>query len=136
MIGGDEYLKVARSLLKSQDATDEEIASLSQKNNIHIAVDLKGYTLNSRAGIFHHNPAPIKINYLGYPGTLGTKYYNYIIADKTVLPQKEIKNFAEEISKFDGNVELTFQISIDDLPENHNRVRKVKKAGPVKARLT
>ena len=41
------------------------------------------------------------------------------------LPER-IKNFAEEISKFDSNAELTFQISIDDMPENHNRVRKVK----------
>ena len=89
--------KYFHNFFDCKNLSDEEIASLSQKNNIHIAVDLKGYTLNSRAGIFHNNPAPIKINYLGYPGTLGTKYYNYIIADKTVLPQKEIKNFTEEI---------------------------------------
>ncbi len=41
------------------------------------------------------------------------------------LPER-IKNFSEEVSKFDKNAELTFQISIDDLPENHNRVRKIK----------
>jgi len=47
------------------------------------------------------------------------------ITTNASLPER-IKNFAEEISKFDSNAELTFQISIDDLPENHNRVRKVK----------
>jgi len=89
--------KYFHNFFDCENLSDEEIANLSQKNNIHIAVDLKGYTLNSRTGIFHNNPAPIKINYLGYPGTLGTKCYNYIIADKIVLPQKEIKNFTEEI---------------------------------------
>ena len=47
------------------------------------------------------------------------------ITTNASLPER-IKNFAEEISKFDNNAELTFQISIDDMPENHNRVRKVK----------
>ena len=47
------------------------------------------------------------------------------ITTNASLPER-IKNFAEEISTFDNSAELTFQISIDDLPENHNRVRKVK----------
>ena len=89
--------KYFNNFFDCKNLSDEEIANLSQKNNIHIAVDLKGYTLDSRTGIFHNNPAPIKINYLGYPGTMGAKCYNYIIADKIVLPQKEIKNFTEEI---------------------------------------
>ena len=89
--------KYFHNFFDCKNLSDEEIVNLSQKNNIHIAVDLKGYTLDSRAGIFHNNPAPIKINYLGYPGTMGAKCYNYIIADKIVLPKKEIKNFTEEI---------------------------------------
>ena len=47
------------------------------------------------------------------------------ITTNASLPER-IKNFSEEVSKFDKNAELTFQISIDDLPENHNRVRKIK----------
>ena len=89
--------KYFHNFFDCRNLSDEEIANLSQKNNIHIAVDLGGYTLNSRVGIFHNNPAPIKVNYLGYPGTIGAKCYNYIIADKIVLPQKEIKNFTEEV---------------------------------------
>lgn len=47
------------------------------------------------------------------------------ITTNASLPER-IKNFSEEVSRFDKNAELTFQISIDDLPENHNRVRKIK----------
>jgi protein O-GlcNAc transferase len=92
-----EISKYFHNFFDCVNLSDEEIVNLSQENKIHIAVDLGGYTLNSRAGIFHNNPAPIKINYLGYPGTMGAKCYNYIIADKIVLPQKEKKNFTEEI---------------------------------------
>ena len=89
--------KYFQNFFDCTNLSDEEIANLSQKNNIHIAVDLGGYTEDSRVGVFHNNPAPIKINYLGYPGTMGAKCYNYIIADKIVLPQEEKKNFTEEI---------------------------------------
>jgi MoaA/NifB/PqqE/SkfB family radical SAM enzyme len=54
-----------------------------------------------------------------------TTIQSIYITTNASLPQR-IKDFAEEISKFDKDVELTFQISIDDLPENHNKVRKVK----------
>ena len=90
-------IKYFHNFFDCTNLSDEEIANFSQKNNMHIAIDLSGYTLNSRVGIFHNNPAPIKINYLGYPGTMGTKCYDYIIADKIILPKKEKKNFTEEI---------------------------------------
>jgi predicted O-linked N-acetylglucosamine transferase (SPINDLY family) len=89
--------KYFHNFFECTNLSDEEIANLSQKNNIHVAIDLAGYTLNSRVGIFHNNPAPIKINYLGYPGTMGTKCYDYIIADEIVLPKKEKKFFTEQI---------------------------------------
>ena len=56
--------------------------------NIDIAVDLMGYTTNARTGIFKESCAPIKINFLGYPGTLGSNHHDYIIADKTLIPKK------------------------------------------------
>ena len=92
-----EVSKYFHNFFDCTNLSDEEITNLSQKNNIHIAIDLAGYTLNSRVGIFHNNPAPIKINYLGYPGSMGAKCYDYIIADKIVLPKKEKKNFTEKI---------------------------------------
>ena len=92
-----EVSKYFHSFINCTNLSDEETAYLSRKNNIHIAIDLGGYTLNSRTGIFHNNPAPIKINYLGYPGTMGAKCYNYIIADEIILPKKETINFKESV---------------------------------------
>ena len=76
---------------------DKEIAQLSKDMNIDIAVDLMGFTTNSRMGIFKESCAPIKINFLGYPGTLGTNHYDYIIADKILIPQKYQKDYSEKI---------------------------------------
>jgi predicted O-linked N-acetylglucosamine transferase (SPINDLY family) len=77
--------------------SEEEIATLSRENKIDIAVDLCGYTKFSIPKTFIKGAAPIQINYLGYPGTMGNKYHNYIIADKNVIPPSELKNFSEKI---------------------------------------
>ncbi len=77
--------------------SDEEIANLSKKNKIDIAIDLTGHTADSRNGIYQHGPAPTIINYLGYPGTMGSNCYDFIIADEIILPKKEKKNFVENI---------------------------------------
>ena len=77
--------------------SDEEIANLSKRNKIDIAIDLTGHTADSRTGIYQYEPAPIIINYLGYPGTMGSNCYDFIIADEIILPKKEKKNFIENI---------------------------------------
>jgi predicted O-linked N-acetylglucosamine transferase (SPINDLY family) len=66
--------------------SDVEIAKLSRDLNIDIAIDLKGFTQHSRTGIFANRAAPIQVNYLGYPGTMGADYIDYIIADKILIP--------------------------------------------------
>ena len=53
--------------------------------------------MNSRFGIFQNKLAPIQINFLGYPGTSGSDKIDYIIADKTVIPEKNKKFFSEKI---------------------------------------
>ena len=80
--------------LKSDDA----VAKMSRDLYIDIAVDLTGPTQNSRVGIFSYRAAPIQINYLGYSGTMGAKYYDYIIADNVVIPKKNQKNYVEKIT--------------------------------------
>lgn len=77
--------------------SDYEIAKFSRNIGIDIAVDLKGYTEGQRAGIFAKKCAPIQINYLGYPGTMGSDLYDYIIADKKLIPETQIKNYIEKI---------------------------------------
>ena len=75
----------------------KEILGTVHKNNLQIAVNLTGHTLNAKDDIFYYQMAPTQINYLGYPGTLGSKIYKYIIADKIVLPKQFEKNYSEEI---------------------------------------
>lgn len=77
--------------------SDDEIAEKSRNLNIDIAVDLKGYTRDMRMGIFSKRAAPIQINYLGYPGTMGVNYYDYIIADKVLIPDDSRAFYSEKV---------------------------------------
>ena len=77
--------------------SDLEVAQLSRELEIDIAVDLGGYTNDSRTGIFAYRAAPIQINYLGYPGTMGADYIDYIVADKTLIPENSQQFYSEKI---------------------------------------
>jgi protein O-GlcNAc transferase len=74
-----------------------EIAELSRNLQIDIAVDLGGYTQDSRTGIFSYRAAPIQISYIGYLGTMGAEYYDYLLADKTIIPSELQKFYSEKI---------------------------------------
>ena len=76
---------------------DIQIAQFSRSHNIDIAIDLKGYTFSCRPGIFSKRASPIQVNYLGYPGTMGAEYIDYIIADRFVIPNDAIHFFTEKI---------------------------------------
>ena len=89
--------KVFDQFIEVKDKTDREISLLSRRLNIDIAIDLKGYTKDSRPGIFCIGAAPIQINYLGYPGTIGVGTLDYVIADKTVIPESSQAQFSEKI---------------------------------------
>lgn len=69
------------------DRSDKEVAALSRALEIDIAVDLNGLITNNRAGIFAYRAAPIQVNYLAYPCTMGAPYIDYIIADATIIPE-------------------------------------------------
>ena len=75
--------------------SDDQIANLTKSLEIDILIDLMGFTANSRTSIFARRSAPIQVNYLGYPGTMGASYIDYIIADQTVIPD-ECRNFYSE----------------------------------------
>ena len=77
--------------------SDREVAQISRDLGIDIAVDLKGFTQDSRMGIFAEKCAPIQINYLGYPGTLAAPYFDYIVADKILIPQESKQFYTEKI---------------------------------------
>ena len=77
--------------------SDREVAKISRDLGIDIAIDLKGFTKDSRTGIFAERCAPIQVSYLGYPGTMGAPYFDYIVADKTVIPQESQQFYSEKI---------------------------------------
>jgi predicted O-linked N-acetylglucosamine transferase (SPINDLY family) len=78
--------------------SDRHVALLSRELGIDIAVDLGGFTTNSRTNIFSMRAAPIQVSYLGYPGTMGAEYIDYLIADRTLIPESDQKYYAEKLA--------------------------------------
>ena len=77
--------------------SDKAVAQLARRLEIDIAVDLKGFTRNSRMGIFATRAAPIQVNYMGYPATTGAEYMDYLITDSMVVPKDQRQHYAEQI---------------------------------------
>ena len=77
--------------------TDKQIAELSRELQIDIAVDLNGFTSGGRSGIFSYRAAPIQASYIGYLGTMGADYYDYLFADATLIPFELQIHYAEKI---------------------------------------
>jgi len=77
--------------------SDREVAALIKTREVDIAVDLMGYTANSRTAILSQRAVPVQVNYLGYPGTMGADYIDYIIGDEFVVPDAERQFYSEKI---------------------------------------
>jgi len=77
--------------------SDRDVALLARNLKIDIAVDLMGHTQDSRTTIFAMRAAPVQVNYLGYPGTMGAEYIDYLIADSILIPASNQKYFSERI---------------------------------------
>jgi predicted O-linked N-acetylglucosamine transferase (SPINDLY family) len=93
----------------------KEIATLSRSLEIDIAIDLSGTTQNSRTEVFSMSAAPIQTSYIGWLGTMGADYYDYLIAANGMIPEKNHKYFSEKIVYLP-----TYQVndSKETLPEN------------------
>jgi predicted O-linked N-acetylglucosamine transferase (SPINDLY family) len=76
---------------------DREVALLARELHIDIAVDLGGHSQTASNRIFAMRAAPIQVNYLGYPGTSGADYMDYLIADRTVIPREHFKHYDEKV---------------------------------------
>jgi predicted O-linked N-acetylglucosamine transferase (SPINDLY family) len=77
----------------SDDAAAGKIAS----DGIDILVDVNGHTRDARTGVFARRPAPILVNWLGFPGTMGTPYHHYIVADDWIIPEALEKFYSEKV---------------------------------------
>jgi predicted O-linked N-acetylglucosamine transferase (SPINDLY family) len=84
--------------------SDREIALLARELQIDIAVDLCGFTRHCRPGIFAQRAAPVQVSFLGYSGTMGAPYMDYLIADPTLIPEASRPHYREQILYLPDNV--------------------------------
>jgi predicted O-linked N-acetylglucosamine transferase (SPINDLY family) len=77
--------------------SDQDVAKSARDLQIDIAVDLKGFTEDLRPNIFALRAAPVQANYLGYPGTMGAEFMDYIIADSTIIPESDRRHYTEKV---------------------------------------
>ncbi len=78
---------------------DDTAAAKIKADGIDILVDLNGYTKDARTKVFARRPAPINVNWFGFPGTMGTPYHHYIIADETIIPKSDEKYYSEKVMR-------------------------------------
>jgi predicted O-linked N-acetylglucosamine transferase (SPINDLY family) len=78
--------------------TDKDAHALIAQHQLDIAIDLNGHTSGARTALFSHRLAPIQINYLGYAGTSGATFFDYLIADPVVIPPSDQVFFTEKIA--------------------------------------
>lgn len=104
-LGSDDQSRLRARMLKSfdrfidaRDLGSEQIARLMRELEVDIAVDLGGYTSDTRTEIFAWRPAPVQVNFLGYPGTMGVDYFDYIVADRHVIPPAQQHHYAEQVA--------------------------------------
>ena len=81
----------------ARSRSDRDVAYLLSHTQVDIAIDLGGRTQDSRLGILAHRPAPVQATYLGYAGTTGAGFIDYVIADKTLLPFDQQPFYTEKI---------------------------------------
>lgn len=103
---------------------DQETIKKINSDNIDIVIDLMGYTHNSKSHITTRINAPIKINFLGYPGTMGMKGIDYIIGDEILIPPKFQKFYSEKIiympNCYQPQEKITPPLSIKQSQKNKN----------------
>jgi protein O-GlcNAc transferase len=87
--------------------SDAEATRQIRAAEIDILVDLKGFTQGARTNIFARRAAPIQVNYLGYPGTMGASYIDYVIADAVVIPASHRGGYSEKVVYLPNSYQAT-----------------------------
>ena len=87
----------------AQSMSEAETADLIKSLEADIVIDLMGYTGIPRTGIFARRVAPVQVSYLGYAGTMGAEFIDYIFADRSVIPQEQRQFFSEKVVELPGS---------------------------------
>jgi protein O-GlcNAc transferase len=112
--------------IDASDSSDREVAELMRSLEVDIAVDLTGYTQGFRPEIFALGAAPIQVNYLGYPGTMGAPFIDYLIADEFVIPPGKREYYREAIVYLPE----CFQANDDRRPISEREVSRAREGLP------
>src|SRR5581483_2897691 len=91
----------------ARQQSDREVAELLKALEIDIAVDLGGHTSGARPWVLAHRPCPVQAKYMGYPGTSGSDFIDYLIADRTVVPPDQERFFSEKIAALPDTLWVT-----------------------------
>ncbi|NDD16477.1 MAG: hypothetical protein EB092_05660 [Chitinophagia bacterium] len=98
------------------ELSDENLAMFIRQKEIDIAIDLGGFTKGNRPGLFALRVAPIQISFLGFLGTSGANYFDYLIADPIIVTKADIKNYTEKIlllPSYQPNDRKKFEIKLE-----------------------
>ncbi|MGD0193218.1 MAG: hypothetical protein ABSD74_20980, partial [Rhizomicrobium sp.] len=79
------------------ELSDQEAAQRIAADGIDILVDVNGHTRDARTGVFARRPVPVQVNWLGFPGTMGTPYHHYVVADEWIIPRDSEIYFSEKV---------------------------------------
>jgi protein O-GlcNAc transferase len=93
----DRIKSAFEDFIEAGQMSDEEVARLIRRREIDLVIDLTGFTAGYRLDVLARRAAPIQVNYLGYPGTMGANYIDYIIADSTIIPQEHFEFYSEKV---------------------------------------
>jgi predicted O-linked N-acetylglucosamine transferase (SPINDLY family) len=93
-----ERLKRSACFVDLAKVSDREAAQRIRADGIEVLVDLKGHTSDNRLGIFAHRPAPVQATFLGFPGSTGADYIDYLIGDATVSPLDQARHHSEKLA--------------------------------------
>jgi protein O-GlcNAc transferase len=102
---------------------DNEVAASLREAEIDIVVDLMGYTQHSRPGIMARRPAPVQVNYLGCPATMGVDFIDYILADRFVIPESQQAHYSEKV------------VYLPDTFQSNDTQRKIAERAPTRAEV-
>src|SRR5262249_5865197 len=98
---GDTRARIRRSFdhfIDVDGRSDGEVAHMLRDLEVDVAVDLMGLTGNTRLGVFAFRPCPVQVSYLGFAGTTGADYVDYVIADRFLIPSDQQENFTEKVA--------------------------------------
>jgi predicted O-linked N-acetylglucosamine transferase (SPINDLY family) len=99
------------------DVSDSDAARQIRDDDIDVLVDVNGYTKHARPKIFAYRPSPVIVNFCGYPGSMGSPFHQYIIADEHIIPPTNEIYYSEKVLRIACNQPLDRKRQIAARPD-------------------